>query len=159
MMAIFSIRDVFEMAVKIEEKGEAFYRETAKIITHTKVKALFEKLADEEVVHKNTFIRLAQKLGNVSTGKVAREEFYAYLEAYTQNLIFSDVKAENKIPTIRGAQAALFYAIEKELDSVLYYTEVKELIPPSEHKLIDGIIDEERRHVVRLSEMKKVLDR
>ncbi|HPB00329.1 MAG TPA: hypothetical protein PLC51_07715, partial [Candidatus Marinimicrobia bacterium] len=76
---------------------------------------------------------------------------------YTQNLIFSDANDETKIPAINDAKTALLYAIERELDSVLYYKEIKELIPASEHQLISGIIDEERRHVVRLSELKKNL--
>lgn len=156
-MTIFSIRDIFDIAIKIEEKGEEFYRETAKIIPEAEVKSLFEKLADEEVAHKKIFTEMAKKIGVVNIVPTAREEFYTYLEAYTQKLIFSDVNAESKIPTIRDARTALLYAIEKELDSVLYYKEVKELIPASEHRLIDGIIDEERRHVVRLSEVKKTL--
>ncbi|MCK9483552.1 MAG: ferritin family protein [Candidatus Marinimicrobia bacterium] len=156
-MTIFSIRDVFNIAVKIEEKGEEFYRETAKIIPQMEVKSLFEKLADEEVAHKQIFLKMAEKIGAIQLNQTAREEFYAYLEAYTQNLIFSDVKAETKIPAIHDAKTALLYAIEKELDSVLYYKEVRELIPVSEQLLIDGIIDEERRHVVRLSELKKKL--
>jgi len=158
-MTIFSIRDVFDVAVKIEEKGEEFYRETAKIVSQAEVKTLFENLADEEIAHKNLFLKMAQKIGAVNLEKANREEFYTYLEVYTQKLIFSDVKAETKIPAIRDARTALLYAIEKELDSVLYYKEVKELVPLSEQTLIDGIIDEERRHVVRLSELKKSLDR
>jgi len=157
-MTLFSIRDVFDIAIKIEEKGEEFYRETAKIIPQTEVKSLFEKLADEEVAHKQIFLKMAKKIGTVEINKDMRDEFYAYLEAYTQKLIFPDVKAENKVPAIRDANTALLYAIEKELDSVLYYKEVKELIPASEHPLINGIIEEERRHVVRLSELKKNLN-
>ncbi|HPC36341.1 MAG TPA: ferritin family protein [Candidatus Marinimicrobia bacterium] len=156
-MAIFSIRDVFDVAVKIEERGEKFYRETAKVIPKVEVKDLFEKLADEEVVHKKIFRQMGQKIGAVNLESAAREEFYDYLEAYTQNLIFSDASDESKIPAIQDAKTALLYAIERELDSVLYYKEIKELIPVSEHQLIDGIINEERRHVVRLSELKKNL--
>jgi rubrerythrin len=158
-MTIFSIRDVFDIAVKIEEKGEEFYRDTAEVITQPEVKALFNHLADEEVAHKRLFQKMAQKIGAINLEAPAREEFYTYLETYTQNLIFSDVRSETKTPAIRDARAALLYAIEKELDSVLYYKEIRELIPASEYKLIDGIIEEERRHVVRLSELKKSLDR
>ncbi|HQE95437.1 MAG TPA: ferritin family protein [Candidatus Marinimicrobia bacterium] len=156
-MTIFNIRDVFDIAVKIEERGEKFYRETAKVISKAEVKELFEKLADEEVAHKKIFRQMAQKIGAVKLESAAREEFYDYLEAYTQNLIFSDANDETKIPAINDAKTALLYAIERELDSVLYYKEIKELIPASEHQLISGIIDEERRHVVRLSELKKNL--
>jgi len=158
-MTIFSIRDVFDFAVKIEEKGENFYRESARVIPQAEVKALFENLADEEVAHKKLFQKMAQQLGSVKLEQTAREEFYAYLEVYTQNLIFSDVNAEAKNSALRDPGSALLYAIEKELDSVLYYKEIKELVPISEHSLIDGIIAEERRHVVQLSELKKSLGR
>ena len=74
-MTIFSIRDVFDIAVKIEERGEKFYRETAKVISKAEVKELFEKLADEEVAHKKIFRQMAQKIGAVSWNRRLARNF------------------------------------------------------------------------------------
>jgi len=154
-MGIFNVKDVFEFAVKIEERGEKFYRETANRLNSPEVTRLFNKLADDEVQHRLTFAKMAQKLGKFVEPKNLQDEFYAYLEAYTQNLIFNDSSAE--FPKIKDARIALTFAIDKELDSVLYYTEIKNMIPVSEHSSVDEIINEERRHIVNLSMLRKAL--
>ena len=156
-MTLFSVKDIFEFAVKIEVSGEYFYRETAKKIPDPEVKELFTFLADEEVKHKKTFEKLATRMGSISLPEPSNADYRAYLEAYTENLIFSDADIKSKIAGINDKNIALLFAIDKELDTVHYYKEVKNLIPESEHGLVDKIIDEERNHVVILAEMKRKL--
>lgn len=155
-MSVFKAKDIFDFAIKIEEKGEKFYREVAHQINIPEVSRLFEKLAKEEVDHKKTFLKMATKLGNFSLPESTQDEFYAYIDAYTQNLIFNDAISMD-ISKIKDAKIALTYAIDKELDSVLYYTEIRNLIPFSEQSLVDAIIDEERKHVIKISILRKTL--
>ena len=157
-MAIFTAKDIFDFAVKIEENGETFYRETAKAIANSKVNKLFLGLADEEVIHKQTFQKLASQLGTLALPQASNEEYSAYLEAYTQNLVFSAQNIDSKLSKISDEKIALMYAIDKELDTIHYYKEINSLIPESDHAQIDKIINEERSHVVRLAEIKKSLD-
>ncbi|MBN2600411.1 MAG: ferritin family protein [Candidatus Marinimicrobia bacterium] len=156
-MSLFSVKDVFEFAVKIEVNGEYFYRETAKSLPDPKVKELFTFLANEEVKHKETFEKLAARMGSVTLPEFSNADYRAYLEAYTENLIFSDTDIKSKITGIDDKNVALLFAIDKELDTVHYYQEIKSLVPESEHSLIDKIIAEERNHVVKLAEMKRKL--
>jgi len=154
-MSLFSAKDIFKFAVNIEVNGEYFYRETAKSLSNPKVKDLFTLLADEEVKHKATFEKLAERLGNIELPELSNEDYRAYLEAYTENLIFSGNEIKSKIATINSEKIALIFAIDKELDTVHYYKEIKSLIPESEYGLVDKIIEEERRHVIKLAEMKQ----
>lgn len=156
-MAIFSAKDIFEFAVKIEINGEHFYRETAKMLPNQKIKELFTFLADEEVKHKATFEKLSERLGNIELPELSDEDYRAFLEAYTENLIFSSNDLDKKISGIDDEKVALIFAIDKELDTVHYYKEVKNLVPESEHGLIEKILQEERSHVIKLAEMKRQL--
>ena len=47
------------------------------------------------------------------------------------------------------------FAIKRELDSILYYHEIKRLVPVAQHAAIEQIIEEERKHFSALTEMKK----
>ncbi len=158
-MGLFSMRDIFAVAIKIEERGEQFYRAVAEKVSEPKVRAFFARLAADEQRHRAIFQEMAAQLGNVELGTADKADFLAYLEAYTQNLIFEE---ETQLSYDAGktfdARHAFLYAIEKELDSVLYYREVKDLVPVSEQALINEIIAEERRHVVNLSTMKQELE-
>ena len=158
-MAIFTIKDVFEFAVKIEEKGEDFYTRMEQKFEDSDLKQLFAGLAQAERNHKHTFLGMAEQLGEFQESPVQKEDFLAYMEAYTQNLIYNDSLTDTKVAAIEDVDGALIYAINKELESVFYYQEIKNLIPASEHNLIDGIIGEERSHVVHLAEVKKKFSR
>lgn len=157
-MALFNMRDVFSVAVKIEERGEAFYRQVAEKVERESVKKLFNSLADDEVRHKELFTQMAQQIGETNLSQNAQEGYLDYLNAYTDTLVFED---PDKLPYDASRAfdlpRAIMYAIEKELDSVLFYKEVKDLIPPSEQGLLENIIIEERRHVVNLSWLKNQL--
>ena len=58
---------------------------------------------------------------------------------------------------ITDTLSAIDFAIRRELDSILYYHEIKEFIAKDQHESIDKIINEEREHFKMLSEMKKRL--
>ncbi|TKB06999.1 ferritin family protein [Desulforhopalus sp. IMCC35007] len=53
--------NVFEFAMKMEKDGEAFYREIAKKTNNAGLQKIFNTLADEEVVHYNTFKKIYEK--------------------------------------------------------------------------------------------------
>ncbi len=154
-MSLFSAKDVFEFAVRIEENGEKFYRDSARKLANPEIKKLFVFLADEEVRHKQTFEKLAARMGSMQLPKQLDADYKAYLDAYSENLIFTESDTDRKIADIDDERTALFYALEKELDTIHYYREIRELIPASEQGLIEKIIDEERSHVVKLAEMKQ----
>lgn len=154
-MSLFNAKDIFEFAVKIEVNGERFYREMAKKLHAPKIRELFNFLADEEIKHKETFEKLATRMGSFSLPEISDTDYKAYLDAYTENLIFSETDIDSKITGIDNEKVALLFAIDKELDTIYYYKEIKDLLPESEHGLVDKIIAEERSHVVKLSEMKQ----
>lgn len=154
-MSLFSAKDVFEFAVRIEENGEKFYRDSAEKLANPEIKKLFVFLADEEVRHKQTFEKLAARMGSMQLPKQLDTDYKAYLNAYSENLIFAESDTDRKIAAIDDERTALLYALEKELDTIHYYREIRELIPASEQGLIEKIIDEERSHVVKLAEMKQ----
>lgn len=154
-MALFNMRDIFAVAIKIEERGETFYREVARRVTQESVQKLFTQLANDEVEHKRIFNQMAQQLGEHNLAQDAQKEFLSYLEAFSESLIFEEPdKLPYDVQQAFDLQRAVLYAIEKELDSVLFYKEVKEMVPASEQGLLDQIISEERRHVVNLSWLK-----
>ena len=58
---------------------------------------------------------------------------------------------------IKDEASAIDFAIRRELDSLLYYREIRELLPADRKEAIERIILEEKKHFMKLSEMKKRL--
>jgi len=154
-MGIFKASEIYQLAIRIEENGEKFYRKMAEKLENANMKKVFTYLADEEVKHKKTFEDMVSKVEKYEPPESYPGEYFAYLRAYADNIIFSQEKLEEEMSKIKGAISAIDFAIQQELDSILYYLEMKNLVLGSQRSLIDGIIEEERRHFVKLSGLKK----
>ena len=156
-MSLFEPGEVFQFAIRIEENGEKFYRQMVQKFDEIKVKELFSHLADEEVKHKKTYEEMVSKIEKYEPFETFPGEYFAYLRAYVDKIIFTQKEFDEEIANIKDINAALDYAINAELDSILYYQEVKNLVSENQRSTIDKIIEEERRHFVKLSEIKRTI--
>ena len=151
-MSIFEPSEIFQFAIRIEESGEKFYREMASRLDDAEVKSLFATLADEEVKHRKTYEGMVSKIEQYEPVESYPGEYFSYLRTYADNIIFTPERMKEEMDKIKDASSALKFAIDRELDSILYYQEVKNLVPKGQRELIDKIIEEERRHFMKLSQ-------
>ncbi|MBN2280533.1 MAG: ferritin family protein [Candidatus Marinimicrobia bacterium] len=154
-MATFNPSEIYQFAIKIEENGEKFYRTMVDKLENDKVIELFTHLAKEEVRHKVTFQKLLSGFEDYRPPESYQDEYFQYLQAYAENLVFNFEKFETDMVKVESLEDAFQYAIGKELDTIAYFREMKELVPVGEKDKIESILEEERRHVVLLTEMKK----
>ena len=83
-------------------------------------------------------------------------EYGAYLRSYVDNnLIFTKEIMDKQLSKITNTASALDFAIQRELDSILYYHEIKKLVPAAQYDTLEKIIEEERKHFLSLTAMKK----
>ena len=147
--------DVLQFAVRIEENGEKIYRQFSKTMEDSNVKKLFNYLADEEVKHKKTFENMVSKIEKYEPPESYPGEYFAYLRAYADNIIFTHKNLDKELAKIKGALAAIEFGIRREMDSILYYLEVKNFVPESQYNIVYKVINEERSHYLKLTELKK----
>jgi Rubrerythrin. len=62
------------------------------------------------------------------------------------------------IEEIKDTKSALDFAIQRELDSILFYHEIRELVLETQKKMVNEIIREERKHFEILSQIRKKYD-
>ena len=155
MSNIFNASEIYQFAIRIEENGEKFYRKMAKKLDEPKIKELFTFIADEEIQHKKIFENMLSKIESYEPPESYPGEYFEYLRAYVDNVLFSINKFDEDVEKIHNALEAIQFAIDKELDSVLYYQEMRNVVLAHQKELIKNIIEEERKHVVKLSEIKR----
>jgi rubrerythrin len=156
-MAIFEAKEIFKFAIRIEENGEKFYRFASNLADDEETKKVFNYLGDEEVKHKKTFIRLLSEITKDVSFENYSDEYFDYLRCYVDNVIFTEEQLEKQQKEVKDVLSAVKFAMQKELDSVLYYHEVEKFVSPEQRNLIEKIIEEERKHYAKLSEMKENL--
>lgn len=154
--------DVFTMAVRIEENGEAFYSGAAAMTDAPKAKKLFEDLAQMEAGHIQAFRKLRSQLsGSFPADAVWDPEGLAagYLQATADTHIFTKEAAENRLKEVKTPVDVLAIAIQFEKDSVAFFLGMKEVLPDQTGKSeIDKLIQAEMEHISMLSAALKEFD-
>lgn len=156
-MNIFDVSEIFQFAIRIEENGEKFYRYAVQIAEDEEARDMFNHLADEEVNHKKIFEEILSGVKKYEPPESYPDEYFAYLKAYVDDIIFNKELRETDFSKIENTSSAIDFALQRELDSILYYYEVKHFVTERQHSLIDKIIEEERKHVLKLSTAKRKL--
>jgi len=148
--------EVLQFAIKIEENGWAFYKKFADATDNEKIRELFILLADDEIEHEKTFRAMLPEIEKYEPQEIYPEEYFSYLKAYANNIVFKkgiEEELEGKMETA----SVLDFAIRMELDSIAYYQETKNFVPEKQKNIIDKIIEEERKHFLKLSNFKNTL--
>jgi len=155
-MNLFNAVDVFHFAIRIEEDGELFYRRASLMVEEKEVSHLFNRLADEEIRHKAIFQNMLSQIGDKRPPESYPGEYLAYLRDYIDNkVVFTKEVKEKQLVQVHDTLSAIDFALQRELDSILYYHETKQFVSDKHHTFIDKIIDEERKHVTILSTIRK----
>ena len=154
----FNADEVFEMAIRIENNGAAFYRKAAGLQSDTNNQKFLEGLANMEDQHQKIFTEMRTTLTeNDKSPKV----FDPYDEVPQYLAAMADTMGGEGSPSVADSltgdetlEEILRTAVGLEKDSILFYLGLRDLIPTqSGQDRIDEIIREERRHVAQLSNL------
>jgi rubrerythrin len=154
-MSAFRGSDIVEIAVRIEENGENFYRYAMQLAKDEETKKIFGNLAEAEKQHQKTFGRIFAAMEKDNPPETYDGEYAAYLHDFVDNkIIFKKDLLEAEAARVKDILAAIDFAIQRELDSILFYHEIKRLVPSREHSVIDDVIEEERKHFQGLTKLR-----
>jgi rubrerythrin len=145
-MQKYSLNEIFQIALRMEENGEKFYRQIAKEAVRDDVKKIFLKLAEEEIEHKKLFQEMLKAEVLYAPIEYYPEEYFEYIKSYADDFIFTKEKKEKIVYSVHNTIEAIDVAINMEKDSVWYYSEIKGLVEDKYKNSIDKIIEEERKH-------------
>jgi len=161
MPRLIEVGEIVGLAIKIEENGEDFYTRLANATKNLQVKETFEFLAGEERKHRNSFRKIQTRVGEF---KPAYEsylgEYLNYVRALAEENIFTKERSGQLLAKkFKTPTAALDTAIGLEKDSILFYNEMKSFIPESRYETINEIIGQEKEHLRKLLEIKRMRQR
>ena len=148
---MFSIREISELAVKIENNGEATYREVAAKASDPALKTLLEQLAHEERQHANWFARLGDQFPDQAVD--AQGELAAMGRAMLAEMLGEQTFSLNSQDLQNAETLAdlMTQAAEFEQDTIVFYEMLSEFIEdPAVAAQLEAIIAEERAHIVKL---------
>jgi rubrerythrin len=157
MSISFSGSELISVAIGIEGRGIAFYDSMADATKNANTREVFRYLANMEREHLRTFQGMLAGADKLQFAETA-VEYTAYLQALVDSAVFSDELIASQLAReAKSDIAALDLGIGAEKDSILFYYEMRELMPQRAQATVSKIIAEEKSHLRQLSELKKRL--
>lgn len=143
---MFTLYEIYDLAIQIEKNGEDFYREAEKKVSAPQLKGLFLRLADQEVKHRTWFGEKKESSKAGSKNLEMDEMSSRMLKDILGDQRFS--LGEVNLADMHTVEDLLTMAIEFEEDSIIFYGMLKSLIADDEIiKGLDEIIEEEKLHI------------
>lgn len=155
-MGTFYGKEILDLAIQIENNGKAFYQEMGGLVQDPELIEIYDFLANEEVKHIEAFNQIKETLkGDRPYHVMEGEEFSLYLTTLADENVFkADGSGEKKAKEVSGKIGGLDIGIQFEKDSILFFGELYRLIRENERAVIDRLIQEEKKHLLKLSDMK-----
>jgi len=158
MSISFSVSELISIAISIERRGVAFYDIMTKSIGNDVARDVFKYLADMERQHIQIFQAMLNEADKYQPSETYPGEYAGYLQALVDSAVFTDDLVTSEMTTrVESDIEAMELAISAEKDSILFYYEMKEIMPRQAHPTVNKIISEEKSHLRELSELKKKL--
>ena len=158
MAITFSASELINIAIGIEGRGIAFYDTMAKSTENAEARDVFQYLADMERTHIRIFQGMLGEADKYQPPESYAGEYAAYLQALVDSAVFTDDSITSEMATQLSSDIeAMELAIGAEKDSILFYYEMKEIMPQRAQPTVNKIITEEKSHLRELSELKQKL--
>ncbi len=146
---MFSIQEILDLAIRLEENGESVYRKAAAKLSSPDLVSLLVWMADEEVKHAAWFSELKHKLETDSINPFIEEMGREVLTDMLGEKSFSHREVD--FSRINQPHDLVAVFIEFEQDTVLFYETLKPFIEDDATlSNLDKIIAEENNHIAKL---------
>jgi rubrerythrin len=154
----FSSSELIKIAIGIERRGITFYDIMAKSTDDEAARAVFDELVMMEREHIQIFQDMLDEADTEPPQESSTHEYSGYLQALIDDSAFTDDMITSQMATEADSDIkALELAISAEKDSILFYYELRDLLPRSASAMINRIIAEEKTHLQQLTDIKRKL--
>lgn len=131
--------EIIQFAIKKEEEAANLYEKAREMTGNIGARKMFEELAEEEWKHKEMFERLRE------------DEVMDRQSEDVPDLKISNYLVETDLQPDIEYQKILILAMKREEKSVKLYTDMKKYTEnPILNKLLETLIQEEKKHKLRL---------
>lgn len=155
----FSIKEIVDIGIQIEQNGEAFYKKVLEKVTSDKAKNIFNFLANEEVKHIKMFENIAKEADTIKEDEGNfPAEYFDYVKALASEHLFTNAgQGELLSQKVTTDIEAIEIGISFEKDSIIFYQEMLRMVKDKDVEVLNKIIEQEKMHLTKLISIKNYL--
>jgi rubrerythrin len=159
MSIVFSPGELINIAIGIERSGITFYDIMARTTDNEMARDIFEEFVTMEREHLHLFQDMLVEMGNEQPPETSTSEYSGYLQALIDDAVFTNDAIMSEMVTQADSDIkALEVGISAEKDSILFYHELKDIMPGRAIPTLARIIAAEKSHLQQLTALKKKLE-
>jgi rubrerythrin len=146
----FTATEMVNIAIQLEQNGQAFYLEAAQHAKDAEAKRLLEFLGEQERHHEEAF---RQMLGLEKEHRPPEEyvgQKSAYIQALLEERLLPSEAVVQQALALKSDAEVLEFALGFEKDTILFYFEMRHMLGQAQKPIVDDILDQEKAHVERL---------
>jgi rubrerythrin len=146
------------MAIETEKKGTAFYESVANTAKSPAVREFAQRMADAEREHEQTFTAMLPRVETYSPPESYPGEYLNYVDTLLdRDVLPGEEEGKRLAAEAESELQAVDFAIQFEKSTIVFLHEMKNFVPEHQKDVVDKLLDEERSHVVELSQFRKTL--
>ncbi|MDD5195241.1 MAG: ferritin family protein [Candidatus Omnitrophica bacterium] len=158
MTNIFNPQEILRIATKVEENGKMLYQNLEKKTKDKALQQTWKYLKEQEEIHRQIFQKMLDKAGDYIVDEFNPGEYGAYVTAIASEYIFTQELIAKKInESFASDLEAVEFGIYIEKESILTYSALREYMLTEKQAVLDNVIEEERRHLVKLTSIRQAL--
>ena len=155
MANVFTAAEVIDMGIEKEKKRRDFYGYVADRFDDKDMKELFGRLRDWEDTHIKKFTDIRNATQTYEIGGSYPGEFDVYIKSIVDDILYKQVSKEWFAKNIKEPISAIRYGMGFEKDAILFFNELLAYMMPPHKEKIRELVEEEKKHLIYLSELKK----
>ena len=155
MSNVFSAAEIIDMGIAKEKKRRDFYGYAADKFKEKDMKDLFSRLRDWEDEHVKKFTDIRNSTETYEIKESYQGEFASYMKFVVDDMLYNQVSARWFVKNVKESLAAIQYGIGFEKDAILFFSELLKYMEGANKEKIEELINEEKKHLIYLSELKK----
>jgi rubrerythrin len=156
-MNVFDMVEMVNIGIEKEKKRRDFYDKVSNLFDDKNVTDLFRRLRDWEEEHISKFETIKDAIRESSSSNSYPEELTGYTQALLDDTLYEKLSLGEFAKRIETPLSAIRYAIEFEKDAILFFSEFIPYLRNDDRAVIETLIDEEKKHIVFLSNLSKEL--
>lgn len=155
---IFAGSEIVEIGVQIERNGKDFYDTLVQNSKNPKAKDIFKLLAGEEEKHIVVFQKILGSIEKYEPAESYPGEYFAYMNALAGESVFTKKdKGKELAMAAKSEKEAISIGITAEKDSIIFYEEMKKVVPEYSQQVIGEVIEQEQGHLRKLLAIKATI--
>jgi len=158
MPNLFYASEILQMNVTEERNGAAYYQALSESARTETLREMAAQIAQQEKQHEERFASMLEGLDKPRIRESRPGEYDDYVKALLDDRIFPDDEAAAEMARSEESDLeAVETALSMEQKTLLLLNELRKFVAAREVSYIDAAIDEEKAHLVQLTELKKKL--